>query len=534
MLLRVVVVTTLLASAIYIESTWEPVRAFNPFYLLIIATYLVTLGAVMLLRLGAAPATIAFVQATFDLFFVTSLVYLAGVSEPRSGFIVLYPLAVLAAATLMPPRAAITIAIAAVVAFVALYVSLGAGYLPGYGGSTGGRFPGTRVLLYSTIILAVSCVGVAWIGGYLMERLRAAGASLELATDQVSSLRELNQAIVASIHSGLMTVDAEGRILYVNDRGAAILEADRRSLRGSLLAVVLKSPHFEPALLEARVEQRLGRDRTEVAVGLAERGTLVLGLSVAPLTAGDPALGRYLVTFQDLTDIKKLENESRINEKLAAIGEMAAQLAHEIRNPLGAISGSAQVLLREDGVGEEQAELLNIIRTESKRLSDALNQFLRGARPAGSSFQPIDLGPVVEETVALLRNSPELLPSHSIQSDIAPGPHICLADADSIKQVAWNLARNGIEAMPAGGCLRVSVASSPDEVTFKVADQGRGIDAATAHRLFEPFHTGSKGGTGIGLAIVYAIVKEHRGRITIRNLDRGGAEVDVRLPGPAS
>ena len=389
---------------------------------------------------------------------MTALLYLAGASEARAGFILLYPLAILAASTLVRPRPAIALAVTAVGAFLFLYVAIGAGIISSYG-PTGARFLGTGYIVYSALILAVSCVGVAWIGGYLVENLRTTDARLVQAAEKVSSLQELNQAIVVSIHSGLLTVGGDGRILFVNERGSTILGADASQLRGQSLAVALGSRLLAPAALEARLSQKTTQ-RFEVSFEPANRPHLLIGLTVLPLAAGDSALGRYLVTFQDLTDVKKLEEEARLNEKLAAMGEMAAQLAHEIRNPLGAISGSAQVLLGEPGVSEEQAELLTIIRRESRRLSDALNQFLQGTRPVASTLGLVDIEPVVEETVTLLRNSPELHANHSIALVGDAGPHICHADPDRIKQVVWNLARNGIEAMPGGGRLEIRLGVS--------------------------------------------------------------------------
>ena len=212
------------------------------------------------------------------------------------------------------------------------------------------------------------------------------------------------------------------------------------------------------------------------------------------------------------------------------MGEMAAHLAHEIRNPLGSISGSAQVLLSEPNISPEQERLLAIITRESKRLSDALNQFLFQARPVPRRPGPVDLGPVVEEAITLLRNGPEVGNGRVVDFEAQEGPHLCLADPDQITQVFWNLARNGLEAMPAGGVLRVRLRRTTDEVVLSVKDEGRGMASDEQRHIFEPFHSRTPMGTGLGLAIVYRIVREQRGDITVRSVPSEGTEVEVRLP----
>jgi two-component system, NtrC family, sensor histidine kinase PilS len=209
---------------------------------------------------------------------------------------------------------------------------------------------------------------------------------------------------------------------------------------------------------------------------------------------------------------------------------MAAQLAHEIRNPLGSIRGSAQVLMAEPGLADEQGRLLEIISRESKRLSDTLNRFLFQVRPSGRTKGPVDLRPLVEEAVTLLRNAPELRPEHGVHFDADEGPHVCLADPDQITQVFWNLTRNAIEAMPEGGRLGVSLRRDGGEVVLSVSDEGRGIGRELQGRMFEPFQTAGTMGTGLGLAIVFRIVREHGGDIAVRSVPLEGTRVDVRLP----
>jgi two-component system sensor histidine kinase PilS (NtrC family) len=251
---------------------------------------------------------------------------------------------------------------------------------------------------------------------------------------------------------------------------------------------------------------------------------------VTPLATQEPSRSGYLVVFQDLTEIRRLEEEVRTKEKLAAVGEMAAQLAHEIRNPLGSIRGSAQVLMAEPALGEEEGRLLSIISRESKRLSDTLNRFLYQARAPERPRDPVDLRPVLESAVTLLRNGAEVGPRHEVRFEADEGPHVCLADPDQMAQVFWNLARNALEAMPDGGRLQVSLRRVAGDVVLTVRDQGRGMGRDEQRRLFEPIPASNRLGSGLGLAIVFQIVRQHGGDITVRSAADQGTQFDVRLP----
>jgi two-component system sensor histidine kinase PilS (NtrC family) len=209
---------------------------------------------------------------------------------------------------------------------------------------------------------------------------------------------------------------------------------------------------------------------------------------------------------------------------------MAAQLAHEIRNPLGSIRGSAQVLIGEPGLAEEQQRLLEIISRESKRLSDTLNRFLYQARSPARPRDPVDLRPVLEAAVTLLRNGAEVRPSHEVQFEADEGPHMCLADPDQISQVFWNLARNALEAMPDGGRLDVVLRRTARDVVLSVRDEGRGMAREEQRRLFEPLPSSGRMGAGLGLAIVFQIVRQHDGDITVHSVAERGTQFDVRLP----
>ena len=530
MLLRVVMVTTLLLIATYVEAVSETFLEINALYLLIVATYVLTIVHVLALRFVRYLGIQVYVQVVLDLLVITGLVYLTGGPGTRAGFMLLYPLSVLSGSVLLFRRQGLLLAGVATFFHAALLWAVREGSIPSGPGMTDVPDLPVKALLYSILLTAVSCTTVAMIGGYFAQSLQTVGLQLEEVSEQVAGLQELNQLVVESIQSGLLMADAHGRIRYVNRYGEAVLGRRTEDLRGLALREVFSTHMFDlPAIRARSYDDRLARLETVFDRSPTDR--VDLGVSVMPLVTRDPERGGYLLVFQDLTEIKRLEREVRVKEKLAAVGEMASQLAHEIRNPLGAISGSAQVLMGEANMTGEQGHLLSIITRESKRLSETLNRFLYQTRPAtGSGNGPVDLGPLVEEGVTLLRNGPEVRPAHRVEFAKDEGPHVCLADADQMLQVFWNLARNALEAMPDGGLLTVRLSRRGDAVVLSVRDQGRGIVGDDHRRIFEPFQTHSSVGTGLGLAIVYRIVREHRGDISVRSAPGEGTEFEVYLP----
>ncbi len=256
-----------------------------------------------------------------------------------------------------------------------------------------------------------------------------------------------------------------------------------------------------------------------------------LGLSVSYLLYRGESKSGYLFTFQDLTEIRRLEREIRLKENLATMGEMAAGMAHEIRNPLASISGSVQVLKESLGFGGEGSRLMDIIVRESERLSGILHDFLIYARPPRFKPDDIDLRKVVEETATLLRNSAEVQEEHEIKVVLPSEPVNLFADANQMKQIAWNLARNAIQAMPAGGCLEMELAAGKDgEVVMAFRDEGVGVGDGEVHQIFMPFKGDFEQGSGLGLAIVYRMVQDYNGSIRVDSLSPRGTEVSVTFP----
>jgi two-component system sensor histidine kinase PilS (NtrC family) len=258
-----------------------------------------------------------------------------------------------------------------------------------------------------------------------------------------------------------------------------------------------------------------------------------MGLTLGPLMSSGGT--GYLFTFQDVTELKRLEREAETQKRLAAVGQMAAGIAHEIRNPLASMSGSMQVLRQELDLAPDQAQLFDIVLRESERLNQTIRDFLSYARPSQGQVAVVDMAGVVRDAARLLENNADVTANHSIVVNVPQAPVMLHADEAQIRQIVWNLATNGLRAMPSGGRLRLEVRRSADDgdggdVIVSVKDDGVGIAPEDMDNIFQPFRGGFRGGTGLGLSIVHRIASDYGGEVRVTS-DRGrGTTVEVGLP----
>jgi two-component system sensor histidine kinase PilS (NtrC family) len=258
---------------------------------------------------------------------------------------------------------------------------------------------------------------------------------------------------------------------------------------------------------------------------------MFLGIAASNLSdrAGAP-LGTIFI-FQDLTEIHALEQEVRLKERMAALGGMAAGMAHELRNPLAAISGAVQYLKGHLSPDRETLDLMDIILRESHRLDAAIRDFLTFARPGRFAPQECDLVRLIEDSLKLLSKSGEFTARHAVETDFAAHEVWCEVDPNRMKQVFWNLATNALKAMPGGGTLAIRVgASDPNVVEIVFSDQGKGMDEREVEAYFQPFRGSFDEGTGLGAAIVYRLIEEHGGRIALDTAPGRGTRVRILLP----
>jgi two-component system sensor histidine kinase PilS (NtrC family) len=391
--------------------------------------------------------------------------------------------------------------------------------------------PSQQFAQYTVAINLFGFVAVALLSGALAEGWRTADARLEDASHELEDLRAFNEHVIDSLLSGLVTADSDLRVLTFNRSAAEITGLTAEQAVGHDATEVLQLPLAVRARLSDLAERRSLRSDLEFRTTDGRRIDIGMTASTVAFPSGRAG---YLFAFQDVTDVKRLERHARLQQRLAAVGEMAAGIAHEIRNPLASMSGSIQVLRQELPLSEDQAQLMDIVLKESERLNDTIRSFLAYARPQKFALARLDLAKVVQDAALLLRNSAEVRPDHVVDVDIPSEPVWYEADENQIRQIVWNLATNGLRAMPAGGRLVLSVAGSgsPDEgdLVLAVQDQGRGIPAEELDSLFQPFRSSFEKGSGLGLAIVHRIVTDYGGTIQVSSTVDVGTIVRVSFP----
>jgi two-component system sensor histidine kinase PilS (NtrC family) len=255
-----------------------------------------------------------------------------------------------------------------------------------------------------------------------------------------------------------------------------------------------------------------------------------LGLSISPLRTGQNQASGFVFNFQDLTELKRLEHEVFTKERMAALGRLSAAIAHEIRQPLTAMTGALKELARLAPLEDDDKKLVRIVSRESQRLNQIITEFLDYSREKSYAFADVDIAVLIEETLLLIERQGGASGKVRIERTYAEKNLRARADRDAIKQVLWNLCNNALRAMPGGGVLSARLEPGPDCVRISIRDTGIGMDARSVARVFEPFQSGFVGGTGLGLAIVYQILQAHRGRIRVETEPGHGSEFIVELP----
>lgn len=528
--LRLLVAFLFLGSAGILALRERPPFALTPLFVLIACTCLLTILYLLVLNRTTRLRRLCGLQICIDVVLVTALVHYTGGIKSLFAFVYIFP--ILAAAIFLSRRSSLLLAGGSSILYGALInIQLHGLMERTQFLSTGSVAHDPAYALLQLFVNSVAFFLVALLGSQLAERLKEAGRELEERRIDLRNLRTLHQDIVENIPSGIVTLDLDGRIASFNQSAQRIVGLTADEIQGKNWR--------DTAFREIKQLEEFFSSPTPAFGGLLQEldvrhkgGHLIpIGINLTPLKSSDGVLVGLVGIFQDLTERKMTEARLRQADRLATVGQLAAGLAHEVRNPLAAISGSIE-LMTEGAAAHPR--LLDIVLRETERLKLVTGQFLDFAKPTLASQKRCNLGALVEEAVSLLEKSCDARHPVTLSVQREAEEVMVVSDPDQLKQVFWNLGLNAVQAMPMGGRITLTIrrqASKQGErwAAIELTDTGRGIPPDQVERIFDPFFTTRPGGTGLGLAIVRKIIDNLGGRIEVISEEGSGSTFRVLL-----
>lgn len=482
---------------------------------LVVAIYAASLISLLWLERGRALTLLIFVQLAIDLATTSALVWLTG--GVLSSFSFLFGVVILIAALISGPRVAAATAGLAGVLYLTIGIAIPNGSYFDADGVSGLKAPSEFGVALLRNAVGLFLVGV--LANVLSERLRRAGGELRAANENAANYARLTEDIVRSLGSGLITTDLESRIQTINRAGARILGTREDDLVGTSLSDIF--PDAASAEAGERSEASARReDGTEFPVGFTR----------SPLVGADGMRRGSLVLFQDLSEITQLREKAERAERLAVLGRLAAGLAHEIRNPLSSISGSVELVRDAEQLSDEDKRLLGMVISEVERLNELVTTMLDVGRPAQPERTAVDVTALAREVVEVARRGLSANTGVDVRFESSATEARSHADPAQLRQVVWNLVKNGVQSSERGSTVLVRVRSIDGSPTVEVEDRGKGISPGDLSKLFDMFFTKRRHGVGLGLALVKQIVDAHGGRVEVDSKEGEGALFRVVLP----
>jgi len=543
MVLRLLFATFLLVATVVVQARAYPSfsnTSLASLYILTGVIYFLTLCYALLLDRIKKYILFAYVQLVFDVLFVTALIYVTGGIESIFSF--MYILTIINAAIMLYRRGGLLIASASSIGYGSLLDLQYFGIIHPYYIRASELMTYTIGYYFYTLLMNIAAFYlVAFLSSYLAEELRRSGVKLKAKQYDLDQLELLNRNIVQSINTGLITLNNQLEISYINPAVEQISGFGYRDLEGIHIGDIF--PKIVPYL---SISDRGGdnddmpQPQKGIDVDFDRRDGTRLHLGFSQSILKDPGgdeIGLILI-FQDLTEFRQMQEQVRRMDRLAVAGELAAGIAHEIKNPLASLSGSIQMLRDEVDFGPMQQRLMDITMREAERLNALVNEFLLFARPERAVDRSVEVNEVIEDTLEMLKNSPELSRPIRIEKTLSKNLWVHI-DSQRLQQVIWNLVLNAVQEMKNSGRLSVSTAirtkrGSGDAqeklAEISISDTGPGILPENQGKVFDPFFTTKDQGTGLGLTIVHRIVENYDGKIFLDSDGRSGTTFTLHFP----
>ncbi|HMJ21342.1 MAG TPA: ATP-binding protein [Terriglobales bacterium] len=512
---RIIILTLLFGIELAIARLTPNSIALRLFINIVLLWYTISIFYLLLLSFWEECRIQALLQVLTDLVLVTLVVYATGGVDSSLNF--LYPLVIIVACILLPRVWAYLSGALAFILYVTVLELTYFEVIPSYSST----HPGLGALQAIIFVNLFGYLAVAYLAGVLAAKLRQVDVTLKHTSGALADLRALHENIIQSISGGLITTGLDGYVTLANTAAQKLFERPEADFLRRPIDQLFLDP-----LPTIGSERANGEVRFVASNGFCK--TLRV-MATALAVPGRQTIG-YVYTFDDLTEIRRLERDLRIQDRLAAVGRLAAAIAHEIRNPLTSIAGSVSMLSGIADLSDEHRQLLQIVMRESDRLNGIITDFLAYSRGKQYQFSNVDLLPLLEDTLTLLEHRMVVQKTGiRIERQYEVAHAFTVADGDKIKQVFWNFCENAVRAMRSAGVLRVSVEQMGEDWQINFADTGPGMSRQLVEKIFEPFQSQFEGGTGLGLAIVYQIVQAHEGKVWARSKLGEGSVFVLRL-----
>jgi two-component system sensor histidine kinase PilS (NtrC family) len=546
MLCRIIILTLLLTITFVFQVSEKKfffIPLINDFYYFLSLFYLITIFYALLLKKIKDLQRFAFVQIVMDHFFITGLIYFTGGKE--SFFPITYIFSIIGSSIILYKRGAFFFASLSTFLYGLLLLFQLHHWINPLGRPS--LYDASQIF-YSLVIYMATFYIVAFLSSTISEELKKKKRELIQKQADYNQLETFNRNIIRSLDSGLLTIDLDGKINFLNRTAEKILNRKEGELRN--VSIYDLFPKINDVIEEVKrktSDPLSDYQRYQAPLTNVEGKRLYLGFSISPLTDPAGSLIGHTLIFQDITKIKEMEDQMKRVDKMAAVGLLAAGMAHEIRNPLASLSGSIQMLKSELTLDQSQQQLMEITLRESERLNALITDFLLFAQPPQTHKMPWEIRKIIEETIELFTHSPSFHEGIRIRRPSVRDDTQVLIDPDQMKQVFWNLLINAGQAMSDGGEIRIDLdkgneafwaailplptpRTGKDWVRISITDSGEGIPPKEKEKIFEPFFTTKERGTGLGLSIVHKIVENHNGVIKVESEIGKGSTFTIFLP----